>query len=595
MLLGILFLIATAFAGFVLAKKLSPENHFAFASPLGILVSTWVVFVVSLAIGFTPYSVALASAITIAAVWVFHKKINVKKHFLEKNLLPLAILALVFFAGMNYLMFHYDGGEVKGIRTDFGFHKSIIASLANGNFPPENPLFAGIPLTYYYFLHLFSASLMVGGFSLQFAYILPNVLLNASLVLLLFILFRKMFPEITKKHRWLPYVAIALFLFNGNFAFIPYLQQNPITADNFGDFLKNPNFLYVRYYPNYAFETIVTSTLLFQPTMAFGLALLAVILIGFWENQFNRAFLLPFLIPFNFFAFILGLAFFIALLTFDKRWKNKELLTTLAITVVLSAIVLLGTGFLAKTNALSFVRFKLGWMSPGQDLVSIILFWAKNLGIYLVLGAIGYKLAKPKVKKFFLASTPLFILGNLFIFTPYEWDGMKLFLLFFAMLTAVASAGFMEIFKKKYRLVSLAVLVGLLTATLSLATLMDSSNQTIYDFNDLAACRWFENAQKTAVTLTDGQHSCLFGILGRKVFLGDLEWIKNHGITYKKQLEENNKMLAGDCDLIKKNKIDYIYLGGYLGRGAYVNETFLNEKTVIAFSQQGRTIYKTNC
>ncbi|HLC38076.1 MAG TPA: DUF2298 domain-containing protein, partial [Candidatus Norongarragalinales archaeon] len=535
MLLGILFLFATAFVGFVFSKKLSPENHFAFASPLGILVSTWVVFVISLAIGFTPYSVALSSVIVIAAAWFFHKKIGVKKHFLEKNLLPLAILALVFFAGMNYLMFHYEDGEVRGIRTDFGFHKSIIASLANGNFPPENPLFAGIPLTYYYFLHLFSASLMVGGFSLQFAYILPNVLLNASLVLLLFILFRKMFPEITKKHRWLPYVAIALFLFNGNFAFIPYLQQNPITADNFTDFLKNPNFLYVRYYPDYAFETIVTSTLLFQPTMAFGLALLAVILIGFWEGQFNRALLLPFLIPFNLFAFILGITFFIGLLAFDKRWKNKELQKTLGITLALSAIVLFGTGFLAKTNALSFVRFKLGWMSPAQDLISIVLFWAKNLGIYLVLGAIGYKLAKPKVKQFFLASTPLFILGNLFIFTPYEWDGMKLFLLFFWLLVVVGSSA-ISYFSKYTNTTVLLIALLMVSGVLHGITIAKSIS-AVYESKDLAVCTWMKNPiQNDFTTLTDGQHTCLFGINGQPVFLGDLEWIKNHGIPYEKQL-----------------------------------------------------------
>ncbi|MDP2717289.1 MAG: hypothetical protein Q8P02_00950 [Candidatus Micrarchaeota archaeon] len=38
--------------------------------------------------------------------------------------------------------------------------------------------------------------------------------------------------------------------------------------------------------------------------------------------------------------------------------------------------------------------------------------------------------------------------------------------------------------------------------------------------------------------------------------------------------QKDNAMLAGNCPLLEKNKIAYFYDGGYLGRNAFVNESF---------------------
>ncbi|HIH20941.1 TPA: hypothetical protein HA244_06775 [Candidatus Micrarchaeota archaeon] len=144
------------------------------------------------------------------------------------------------------------------------------------------------------------------------------------------------------------------------------------------------------------------------------------------------------------------------------------------------------------------------------------------------------------------------------------------------------------------------VLVFLLLATsggiLSAATIVFSYNTNIYDSFDVKACDWAKaNTPANALFLTDGQHTCMFGLTGKRVFLGDLQWITTHGLNYTQQLDENNRMLAGDCNLLKKNKIGYIYLDGYGSRHSYTNETFLQEKTIAVYNQNSRTIYKVNC
>ena len=222
-----MFLVASGILGLVVAKKFDSKNQIAYAIPLGILVSTWVVFLVSLAIGFNSFSVLFASIVLLAAFWFLKQGWGFAPEALEKNLVPLAVAAIVFLFAINFSIFHYDPqGGVQGFSTDFGFHKSIIASLANGNFPPEHPLFAGKPLSYYYFTHLFSASLIIGGIPLQWTSILTSVLLNLSAVLLLLLVFRAVFPE--KKARWwLPYAGALLVLFNGSLLLFELLQKNP--------------------------------------------------------------------------------------------------------------------------------------------------------------------------------------------------------------------------------------------------------------------------------------------------------------------------------------------------------------------------------
>ena len=582
MILALAFLAAAAALGVAIAKKFDSQNQAAYAIPLAVVFSTWVVFAFSLALGLNGLSVGIAAVAMLFAAYKFRGRQKTK--LLEKELLLLAVASAVFFLAINFAMFHYDArGGVEGYSTDFGFHKSIISSLANGNFPPEHPLFSGRLFSYYYFMHLFTASLAIGGLSLQAAVVIANSLVGVAAVLLLFILAKAAFPK-ESKSKLLPYAAVALVLLNGNLSFLEMLQNNALNIQNaiqYAEFtdLKQTAFPFLNF---------LSAQLLVTPYII-GFAALLMAAKKILDGEFEKAAIVGLLPLFNFFAFLAGIALLGA-----HAWWEKKARKPFAIALAL-AIPQIAYYLATRETPGAFLR--LGWLSPSQDLVSIAWFWLQNLGLYIAVGAIGYHYASDKMKRMLIAAVPLFIIGNVFIFAPFAWDNVKLFLFFFAVLAILSALGLEKISEKTHPALAIAIFIAMvLTGVFSIATVAANSSTTIYDSFDMNACAWVEeNTPKNALFLTDGQHTCVFAIAGRKVFLGDLEWMQTHGINYARQLEENNRMLAGGCSLVKKRGIDYIYLDGYGGRHAEVNETFLRENAEIVYSQSGRTVYKTAC
>jgi len=589
MLLAIAFLVAAGAAGLAASRKFGTQNRIAYAIPLAIVFSTWAVFALSLALGLNAASVGAATAILLAFAWLNGKKQEKRgeKTFaglLDREMLPLAIISLAFFLAINFAMFHYDArGAVEGYSTDFGFHKSVISSLANGNFPPEHPLFSGRLLSYYYFMHLFTATLAIGGFSLQYAVITANSLAGIAVTLLLFMLAKTAFPK-ESKNKLFAYAAIALVLLNGNLSFLEMLQNNAL---NIQSIMQHAEFTDLKQ-TAFPFLNFLSAHLLVTPYII-GFAVLLIAVKKILEGEFEKAAIIGLLPLFNFFAFLAGIVLLGAHAWWEKK-ARKPFAVALALSIPQMAYYLA-----TREGPSAFLR--LGWLAPSQDAVSIAVFWLQNLGLYIAVGAIGYHYASDKMKRMFIASAPLFIIGNVFIFAPFAWDNVKLFLFFFAVLAILSALGLKKISEKTHPAFATAIFIAMvLTGIFSIATVAANSNSTIYDSFDMKTCAWIEeNTPQNALFLTDGQHTCVFAIAGRKVFLGDLEWMQTHGIDYASQLRENNAMLAGDCPLVKKNKIGYIYLEGYGGRHATVNETFLRENAEIVYSQDGRTVYKTSC
>jgi hypothetical protein len=418
-------------------------------------------------------------------------------------------------------------------------------------------------------------------------------LLNTAIVCLIFLVAKALFGENKAKKQakktsalarvWthlkansLAYLAIALFLFNGTFAFIPYFQQNHIALADLPTILQKPEFFFA-YRSFFPLENILNSFFLISKVYSLSFAIILFSLIVMLKKQYLIAGLLLGLLPmFSFFGFALAFLFLVTyFLLFDRK---KHWILPISITLALALPQLLF--FLQQRSELTnFVYFRFGWMSPSQDLFSILLFWFANLGLYLALATLGFYWIKSKTARaFFVSSIPPFILGNLFILFPYDWDNFKLFVFFFFFLALFSAFTLKKLFEKSILLKVIVVVLFILmtfTGFLTLQTVVSHSGDVIYSTEDVKACDYIEkNTPKDAVFLTDGQHTCLFATAGRKVFVGYTEWLKNHGYDYSKQLQENNKMLAGDCNLIKTKNISYFYNGGYLGRNAVINETF---------------------
>ena len=132
----------------------------------------------------------------------------------------LALLSGAIVGGILFVGAWHDtsGGWVSGgwNWSDLLVHVSIGQSLIDGNFPPQVPYFAGVPLTYHWFGDFHAAILAsVSGVDLIDVFFISNGILAAALVLLVWELALRLTGE-----RRVALIAAILALFGGGLGWI---------------------------------------------------------------------------------------------------------------------------------------------------------------------------------------------------------------------------------------------------------------------------------------------------------------------------------------------------------------------------------------
>jgi len=606
MLLSLLVLAVTLYSGLAFGRRFFAEHQLAFAVPTGIAFSTWSTAIVSYAIGFSEISILLGQVLLFAVVLALDGKprleMSARKLVGSRGTALLALVALASFGFFNYSIFHFDSeGGVRGIPSDLGFHLAQATTIAKGgDFPPHYPVLGNEPLSYYYFVNLYTASLIKGGLPLEPSVWLPLSFLGASLVVLLYLL-----GVFAFKSRLAAVLGVLLVLFNGSFAFLPYFEQNKIdTVQELISALPNPVFLIGGYLETgYPMTNFLVAFVLLQRAVVAGLPiLLAALLLMFQNKQPTRkhylalGLLLGLLPLFHIFLFLLG---FGALLLYALIYeRKKEWAEGLGLAFVLALPQLVY--YLSKVSGgASMLSLNLGWMSLDSSPWGIAIFWLANLGPHIVLAAIGWKLANKTFRRIYLCSLPAFVAINLVGFTPWPWDNVKLLLVLLPLTGLLAGGGLARLLRGAWHWKAIGValaFLALFTGVLSLLTLLNAANTPVYSPVSLEGCAWVEQHTDPAkLFLTNGGHSCLFATAGRRIFLGDEEWVRNHGFPFDKLLEENNRMLQGNCTLLQKNNIGYYFEGDILGRQAQVNRTFLETSGTKLFENREVTVYEIKC
>src|SRR6185503_669945 len=113
---------------------------------------------------------------------------------------------------------------------------------------------------------------------------------------------------------------------------------------------------------------------------------------------------------------------------------------------------------------LSAFRFHLGWIAAPDPWPW---FWLKNLGLFLPLAIVGFawrRVVSGHARRFLLALMPAFVLANLFLFQPWDWDNTKILTLWFFAIAMLAAAVLVELWQTwRTPLVRLAVAVAIAT------------------------------------------------------------------------------------------------------------------------------------
>jgi hypothetical protein len=468
----------------------------------------------------------------------------------------LALLTAVLIGRLaDRTLFRTATGIATGDRHNFGdlpFHMGIAAGFAwGGNFPPDHPELAGVPLTYPFFGDLISGMILAVGGSWRDAFFWPALILGLGVVTAL-----TRFGEAVTGSRAVGRAAAALTFFSGGLGFLTLSSSESLarwwtagpdlTINDAG--VRYANFVTTMFIPQ-------RSILFGWPVLFFALALLIEGLGKKGENEkgpsrsqlWLRAGILGSLLPlvhshsFAVFGFC-GLAL-------AMRTDRGTALAFLrgVVPLALPAIV-----FMAWRNSLSTASF-FAWQ-PGFDggAADPLRYWLTNAGLFLPLAIAGIALARGTPARVWFAApfAALFLLANLFRLSPWIWDNMKFLAPAHAGLAPFAALALARVWRLGGAFKAAAA-AGFIAATLSGA--LDVSKVAaaggvygIFESADFAFAEKVRAATAPGDTiLTASTHNHPVLLSGRREFLGYEGHLWSQGLDYAARRPVAEAMFRG--------------------------------------------------
>jgi len=259
------------------------------------------------------------------------------------------------------------------------------------------------------------------------------------------------------------------------------------------------------------------------------------------------------------------------IISFFKSEYFKNFLIFGVISLILSLPQLFFWTFKQASGG-NFLRFHFDWVNS-QD--NWVWFWIKNVGIVFILLIPALIRAKKDDWKFYSGALFLFVISELFLFQPNDYDNNKLFLIWYIFTVIIVSKYAVIIFEKmkEHRVrekwffagvfLFLATFSGLLTIARE-----ELSNYVLFEGSHVQAAKFVEkNTPKDALFLTSNNHNnSIASLSGRSVFCGTSIYLYFHGVNYAQREGLTREMYANPAnfaELSKANKIDYVYISNY--------------------------------
>ena len=396
--------------------------------------------------------------------------------------------------------------------SDLLVHVAIGSSISAGNFPPEVPYFAGVPLTYHWFADFHGAiASTVAGLDIIPVYFASSALFAAVLALVVWALAIRLTGD-----RRVASIATILVVAGGGLGWIRLVGDvlagagNPldlvssISYDNTWDdgwpFFKIASIFGTGFLPHRAttlgLPGLVTVVLLVVSCL--GRRPLGVLLAGI---------LAALLAPFQFFAFPATYLIVFLYVVTTGAWRAR---TVVRDAVLFLAPVVLAAPFIASAILLqgevgSF-KFVAGWGEGrfGDGPEAVVFFYLTNLGIPFVLAVVAAFTARALPNRWFLVAwmVTLFVVPNVVVVSAVEFDMNKYFQI---MWIAVAILAAWLIRRWPRPLIAAILVVSALSPALIAVWHLRSNTVAV------------GLAQETAGPLDRGQHPGTFGLRRRRV------------------------------------------------------------------------------
>jgi len=350
----------------------------------------------------------------------------------------LIIWALFFTAYWSGGHFFRDGNvfaKSLGTWADGAAHLTYISAMAFRNtFPTQLPTYIGKPFIYPFVADGLSAILVRLGLNIFISYSLVGLILSLILVVALLHFFKRF----TNNHL-ASILGLHIFLLSGGLGFIHYIQDL---------ILEGPQLLtripkeYTRLDDlNILWLNVITGELIPQRALLLALPLGLFILLTFWQLLNTKTIskirllltgltigLLPIIHPHTLIALTPAIIWF-SLIILLNAFRSKKFKTTflqisqIVIPALVAGLPLMFLHILPATGE-SFIKWYPGWLAKANN-INWFYFWYLNWGIFPLLAIAGIFQLKPKQRQFLYPFIFIFILSNLILFQPYDWDNSK--------------------------------------------------------------------------------------------------------------------------------------------------------------------------
>lgn len=603
---SILFFLLFLVSGCVAVRFLLPEKkpliRLWLGLSLGTLLLMWLPNLFAYAFGFTLRAHIAAGCFLFLFIGITYilrgKRPTATFDEKEKKLLfciltvsiPLTVLSC-YLQITHMILPKGDGSLWCGQSTygDLCMHLAFTTSLENAKFPPAYTLLYGTKLSYPYLTDSLSTSFIMLGLPLNLALVIPG----SFLMFLCYLGFMLLAARYLGNRRKAIAVAALLFFLNGGLGFL--YDFDMAFRDNF---LKVKD-IFTGYYHtpanqpelNLRFSNVICDLMIPQRSLLGGWAMVLpclwlipdamcraskreIILLGLWAGA------LPLVHTHTFLALGLFSGGYILGRLILKPRKQKETLCLsllyLGIVLILALPQLLGHA-IKQTIEGGSMRFQFNWVnnSGGRGLIDgYFWFWIKNAGLPFVL----FLIAIPDIFRrgkgeLFFGMTGIFVVAEMVLFQPNEYDNNKLFYIWYLYVCILAADSGSVLMQRLAGLRGRVILAtfflfgSLFSGCLSLGREAVSSYQ-LFSSTACQAADWIrENTEKDSVFLTGQQHvNPVASLAGRQILCGSDLYVFFHGLHYTEEqtacrlfYEDPN----GCRDVLTKYQVDYIYVSDY--------------------------------
>lgn len=621
-MIALFLLVLSLLFGFSLLR-LCKTSFFVFetismAFILGATGLTWVCFLCVALLGYTfgiPLAIGIVTALSLVSL--ARPRLPISFPRFSKIGIATYVLHTLFWSGLFLFVLTthmlerkgegiYSGGNTWG---DLALHATFVNKFAQQ--PTINltsPIYAQKQTTYPFLYDFYTSLLFRYGFSLQGALVISSLLFLCAFFQLIYFFVWRLF-----KSHGASFLFPFTFLLNGGLGFVYFFSDWKESGKSFLDFFFSMPIGYANLFVHHIYwSNMIADYLLPQRSFIAALGLFTCFLYFLYtlykgtKNTLSHILVICFILAslpfFHVHTFLVCSGILTWFLLVQALKNSRSILSWLIpglVTLLLVAPQLYWQ--FSHTFGQGFTRLQVGWMAAGDNW---ILFWIHNMGlefIFFIFGGIYLLLRRKQQPFLFQLFVPIvfaFILTNLVVFQPYDYDNTKFMVYIHFVFCLLIAYIFSKILRR--RLIALFVLPPLfllLIAAGSLSTIRETYlSWQIASESDMQIAQVIE--QKTspyAIFLTSDNHNHPVTMLaGRSILMGYRGWLWTHGISYTATERDIMSMFRGDEQtptLLAKYNVSYVFIGSSERANFYANEDYFATHYNVLFKNASGTVY----